>query len=224
MEHLERSHSGLVRTLGKRVYRKVSRVQIPPSPPLLAEASYGGQGPQVDCEGEFGLTMEYNFCPKCGSKSERKLTNLLVCPNCGYNFYINPSPTNGLIIENSKGEILLVKRKLEPKKGYLDVAGGFVEPGESLEESCVREAKEELGVDISEIRYFKSYPDQYLYLGVNIKTIGFVLTAKIEDGADIRPADDVEEADFYPKDKIPFEKIAFDSIRRGLIDYLKEKS
>src|SRR3989344_4600239 len=79
--------------------------------------------------------MEYSFCPKCGSKADKKLHNLLICPNCQYNFYINPSPTNGLIIENSKGEILLVKRKLEPKKGYLDVAGGLVEPGESLEES-----------------------------------------------------------------------------------------
>ena len=168
--------------------------------------------------------MEYNFCPKCGTKAEKKLPNLLVCPNCSFNFYINPSPTNGLIIENSKGEILLVKRKLEPKKGYLDVAGGFIEPGESLEESSIREAKEELGVKITDVKYFKSYPDQYLFQGVNIKTIGFVLTAKIIDEANIQPADDVEEVVFFKKSEIPFEKIAFKSIRRGLIDYLKEKS
>jgi uncharacterized protein len=47
-----------VRSLGKRVYRKVSRVRLPPSPPSLAEASYGGQSPQVYREGEKNMFKE----------------------------------------------------------------------------------------------------------------------------------------------------------------------
>ena len=43
--------------------------------------------------------MEYNFCPKCGGETEQKAHNLLVCSNCGYNFYINPTPTNAVILE-----------------------------------------------------------------------------------------------------------------------------
>lgn len=168
------------------------------------------------------IYMEYKFCPKCGSKADRKLPNLLVCPNCSFNFYINPSPTNAVILENSKGEILLVKRKFEPKKGYLDLPGGFVEQGESLEESTIREAKEEIGIEISEVAYFKSYPDEYLYQGINIKTLGAVLTAQIADDAVPKPADDVEEVMFYKKDELPLEKIAFESIRKGLLDYLNK--
>ena len=90
----------------------------------------------------------YRFCPKCGTKAERKLHNLLSCPNCGYDFYINPASTNAAILENPKGEILLVKRKFDPMKGHLDLPGGFVEIGESLEASTIREIKEELGLDI----------------------------------------------------------------------------
>ncbi len=168
------------------------------------------------------LSVEYQFCPKCGSDTERKLPNLLVCKNCTYNYYLNPAPTSGLIIENSKGEIMLVKRALEPKKGFLDIAGGFVEPDESLEESAVREAKEELGVDITDVKYFSSYSDEYLYQAVNIKTLGFILTAKLTDETKIQPADDVEEVLFFNKKENPFEKIAFEGVKQGLIDYLKQ--
>lgn len=166
--------------------------------------------------------MEYRFCPKCGSVADRKLPNLLICKNCDYNFYINPAPTNAIILENSRGEILLVKRKFEPMKGFWDLPGGFIEIGESIEESSLREIKEELGIDISEVTYFKSYPDEYLYQGINVKTLGITLVGKISDNAEINPADDVEEAKFYKKEDISFEEIAFESIKQALRDYIKK--
>lgn len=168
--------------------------------------------------------MKYQFCPKCGSGTEKKLYNLLVCKNCGYNFYINPSPTNAVILENSKGEILLIRRKFEPMKGYLDLPGGFVEAGESLEQSALRELKEELGISIAEVKYFGSYPDEYLFQGVNIKTLGFVLTGKVPEREIITASDDAEEATFYKKEDLPIDKIAFESLRQGLRDYLKQNA
>lgn len=168
--------------------------------------------------------MEFQFCPKCGSKSEKKADNLLVCPDCEFNFYVNPSPTSAVILENQKGEILLVVRKFEPFKGYLDLPGGFVEPGETLEESVSRESKEEIRVEVSDIAYLGSYPDEYMYMGINIKTLGFVLTGKINDEANLKPADDVAQIIFFPKDKIPFEKIAFENVRKGLLEYLNKKA
>lgn len=165
--------------------------------------------------------MEYRYCPKCGSEAERKSPNLLICKSCGYNFYLNPAPTNAIILENELGEILLVKRKFEPKKGYLDLPGGFVEPGESMEESTIREIKEELGADIDEVKYFNSYPDIYLFQGVHIKTLGLTLIGKIKSDAKLNPSDDVEDARFYPKDKIPLKKVAFESIKLALVDYIK---
>lgn len=167
--------------------------------------------------------MEYSFCPKCGGGTDRKLPNLLVCKNCGYNFYINPAATNAVIVENRKGEILIVTRKFDPKKGYLDLPGGFVEVGESLEKSAERELEEELGITVDEVNYFGSYPDEYLFQGVLIKTLGFILTAKVSDNIKIKVSDDVEKADFFEREKIPFEKIAFESLKLALKDYLKKK-
>lgn len=166
--------------------------------------------------------MEYKFCPKCGSETDKKLPNLLICSSCGYNYYLNPAPTNAIILENENGEILLVKRKFEPKKGFLDLPGGFIEIGESMEESTIREIKEELGIDIKDVKYFKSYPDEYLFQGINVKTLGLTLTGKIEGNPELKPADDVEEAKFYKKEEVPIEKAAFNSIKQALLDYLKK--
>jgi len=166
--------------------------------------------------------MEFQFCPKCGNKSEKKAYNLLVCPSCGFNFYINPSPTSAVIIENSKGEILLVVRKFEPFKGYLDLPGGFIESGEDLKNATIREIKEEIGAELTDVKYFNDYPDEYMYMDINVKTLGFILTAKLVNENNLKPADDVEEIVFYPKDKIPFEKVAFKNVKNGLEDYLKK--
>ncbi len=167
--------------------------------------------------------MEYKFCPICKGDLEEKLHNLLVCKNCGYNFYQNPAPTCALILENSRGEILLVKRKFEPKKGMLDLPGGFIEPNESIEEATIREIKEELGIDVSEFKYLTSYPDDYLYDGVNLKILGITLTGKVDDNAIIAPSDDVEDAKFYKKEEIPLEEIAFENIEQALIDYINKE-
>ena len=168
--------------------------------------------------------MEYGFCPKCGNEADKKAHNLLVCKNCDYNFYLNPAATNAVILENPKGEILLVRRKFEPMKGSLDLPGGFVESGETLEDSAIREIKEELGIDVTEVKYFGSYPDEYLFQEVNIKTLGFILTARtdIEDASTITPSDDVDDAKFYDKDSLPIEEVAFNSLKEALTDYLKK--
>ncbi len=57
----------------------------------------------------------YKFCPKCGEKLIAQKENFLRCEKCGFHFYINPLPCNAVIIENEKGEIMLVKRKFDPK-------------------------------------------------------------------------------------------------------------
>jgi nucleoside triphosphatase len=61
-----------------------------------------------------------------------------------------PEPTVGAIIENSKGKILLVK---SPKwRNLYTIAGGHVELGERLEDALKREIKEEVGLEIYDVR------------------------------------------------------------------------
>jgi ADP-ribose pyrophosphatase YjhB (NUDIX family) len=56
---------------------------------------------------------------------------------------------SAVVLENDKGEVLLVKRKYEPAKGYWVLPGGRIEYGESFTATPVRELKEETGLNIS---------------------------------------------------------------------------
>lgn len=162
--------------------------------------------------------MNFRYCPNC--KTEIKLTNrLLDCKACGFHFYLSPSPTNGVILLNEKDEILLVRRKIEPKKGFWDFPGGFIEFGESIEVSVKREIKEELGINLKNIKYFISIPDIYTYKGYIYNTICSIFVAKI-DNEKLNPADDISAVMAFKKNKIPFDRIAFKGVEKALKKYL----
>lgn len=162
--------------------------------------------------------MDFKYCPNC--KSEIKLSNRLIdCSFCGFHFYVNPAPTNAVILLNDKDEILLVRRKVEPKKGYWDLAGGFVNFDESLEKSVKREIKEELGINLTNFKYFASTADRYFYKGINYYTVCSIFVAKI-GRENITPADDVSEIRAFKKNNIPFDRIAFPGVKKNLKKYL----
>ena len=91
---------------------------------------------------------EYIFCPICGTTlqtgmlegKERKY-----CPRCDFVNYRNPLPV-ALAIAVKDKDFLLIKRGLPPKKGMWASPSGFIEIGETAEEACLRELKEETGV------------------------------------------------------------------------------
>lgn len=164
----------------------------------------------------------FQFCPRCSGKLFQKSSNLLECSKCGFKFYINPVPCNGVIIENEKKEILLVRRAVAPKKGFWDLPGGFIDTGENLPSSVKREIKEELGVKIKINETVGTYTDVYLYEGVLYPIFTIVVSANIVGGG-ITPADDVSGYKFFKKNNLPYNKIAFDSIKSALSDYLKDR-
>lgn len=145
---------------------------------------------------------------------------MLKCGVCHFEWYQNPIPCNAAILENKKGEILLIKRKWPPHKGEWDLPGGFVDLGESLRESMERELKEELGVKVDNLKFYKSAnQDRYFFSGVNYYTLCFVFTGNIGDKK-VQALDDVGEIEFFSKDKIPHDKIAFLAVDKVLKEYI----
>ena len=128
----------------------------------------------------------------------------LLCPHCGkiVKAYRNPFPTVDIIIEMDEG-IVLIKRK-NPPFGWA-LPGGFVDYGESLEASAVREAKEETSLDVTLVSEFGAYsePDR----DPRMHTITVVFIAKAE--GEPQAADDAAEIGIFYKDTLP-EKLAFD--------------
>ena len=65
---------------------------------------------------------------------------------------IGPLVGVGVVIYNAQDEILLMKRKGSHGAGEWSLPGGHLEAGESFEECCIREVKEETNLDIDEVR------------------------------------------------------------------------
>jgi 8-oxo-dGTP diphosphatase len=71
------------------------------------------------------------------------------------------------IIIYPDGKLLMVKRKGEPYNGYWSLAGGKVEAGETPQEACLREVKEETGLDVEIIKYIGNYVEFAEYKGIS---------------------------------------------------------
>jgi NAD+ diphosphatase len=122
----------------------------------------------------------FNYCPACGS-SEISFSDMkkLVCRDCSLTYYQNVAAAAGGILEYNN-KIVLIKRVREPGKGRLDLPGGFVNPNESAEEALRREVKEELKIEVGELKYLGSYPNIYQYKGVVYHTCDLFFYSKID--------------------------------------------
>lgn len=103
--------------------------------------------------------MTIAYCIECGTQLSQKNTVEYTCAN-GHTYYNNPRVGVVLIFQKDN-KVLFSRRAHEPKQGKWDMPGGFVDPGETLEEAAIREAKEELGIDVEALHYITSNPNLY---------------------------------------------------------------
>jgi 8-oxo-dGTP diphosphatase len=108
----------------------------------------------------------------------------------------------GLLVRN--GRVLIGRRKIEPRKGYWDLPGGFLEEGEAPIDGLRREFLEETGLHVEPVEWVGAYVDPY--------DAAFVLglTWIVEAEGEPVPADDVEELAWFGPDELP-EEMAFAS-------------
>lgn len=165
----------------------------------------------------------FRYCPVCGSqrfavndfKSKR-------CEDCGFTLYHNSSAATVAIIENEKGELLVARRACEPKKGTLDLIGGFVDPGERSEEAMVREIKEETGISVeeSQLTYLFSLPNTYNFSNFLIHTTDAFFHVRLPSTTTFAAHDDVAARWWIAKEALNTADIGLDSVRKGLEQWL----
>jgi len=113
----------------------------------------------------------HQFCGRCGTPTESLPSERArQCPACGLRAYPRISPA--IIVLVTRGDQLLLTRGHSFPEGFYGVLAGFVEAGESLEETLVREVEEEVGIAVRDIRYFGSQPWPYphqLMIGFNAR-------------------------------------------------------
>jgi NAD+ diphosphatase len=162
------------------------------------------------------------FCPVCGSnKFHFDGEKAFNCSDCNFRYYINEAASTAGIIVNPKGEIILTKRKFEPRSGYFDLPGGFVDLGERAEDCMIREINEELGLKVDKITFLASFPNEYLFRGISYYTCDLAFVCEVSDFTNLKPADDVAEAVFVSPKQINFDTISFPSIVSILKKYIE---
>jgi NAD+ diphosphatase len=153
------------------------------------------------------------FCGRCGAPTElAEGERARACPNCGALYFPRINPAVIFLVE--RGDRMLLARSRSFRGPFYSVLAGFVEPGESLEETIRREAREEVGLELRDIRYFGSqpwpFPSQLM--------IGF--TAHHADG-DIRLQDsEIVDAGWYGSHDLPELPGRFSIARRLIEDFL----
>ncbi|HWQ62935.1 MAG TPA: NAD(+) diphosphatase [Methanospirillum sp.] len=153
------------------------------------------------------------FCGRCGERNTMKEDELAKrCPACGLLTFPRLSPA--IIVRITDEDRILLARSPQFLQGMYSLIAGFVEPGESLEAGVHREVFEEVGLRISDLKYYNSqpwpFPDSLM--------VGYVaryLSGEIRcDGVEI------EDAQWFSRDSMP-ELPGKLSIARALIeDYL----
>lgn len=164
----------------------------------------------------------FTHCPHCGGQHYIfDGTKSFTCADCDLVWFMNPAPAVAVILELPNGDIVLSRRKFEPRAGSFDLPGGFVEPLESAEDAARREIKEELNLDVNEMRFLASFPNEYVYKNVSYFTCDFAFVCQIQSLDGMKADDDVSQAVVIKPQSINFEEISFPSIVSILQKYIQ---
>ena len=97
------------------------------------------------------MASSLKFCSRCGSPLlfgaiEGEDRERLACPSCGHIAYVNPRLVVTVFPITEAGEIVLIRRGIEPGKGWWAQPGGFLEVDETVHQAAMRETFEETGL------------------------------------------------------------------------------
>jgi NAD+ diphosphatase len=135
-------------------------------------------------------------CPRCGVETEPIPAEWgKRCPRCGYEHYPHLHPAVIVLVQDR--DRVLLTRKASWAPGRYSLVAGFVDNGECLEGAVHREVREEVGVEVTDLRYVGSqnwpFPSQLM--------IGFV--ARYAGGELAVDREELEDARWFPVDGLP---------------------
>ncbi len=160
------------------------------------------------------------FCSQCGAPVEIRIPGgdtlpRHVCVACQTIHYQNPRMIVGCIPE-WRDAVLLCKRAIEPRYGLWTVPAGFMENGETTYQGAVRETLEEANARV------EIGPLYALYNIPHINQVYMLFRARLLD-LDFSSGAETLEARLFTESEIPWEQIAFATVRKTLTQYYDDR-
>jgi NAD+ diphosphatase len=138
----------------------------------------------------------HRFCGRCGSATEdHPEDRAKVCPSCGLVNYPRLSPS--IIVLVHRGDEMLLARNANWPTGMYSTLAGFVEPGESIEQTVHREVEEEVGLKVRNLRYLGSQSWPF----PNSLMLGF--HAEYDSGDIVCQEGEIADARWFRHDDLP---------------------
>lgn len=158
----------------------------------------------------------HKHCGRCGTKNNLKHgERCLVCPSCDQHHYPRVAPAMMVMIQKDKEFLLARSPHFLP--GMYSALAGFSESGETLEETLHREVYEEVGIRVTNLRYFSSQPWPFPH------SLMIAFHADYESGEINIDPNEIEDAQWFNINKLPERLPSPISISRKLIDATLDK-
>ncbi len=188
-------------------------------------AERGPDGRSTDVASGAGtpawLAASMNYCTNCGGELvlgpvDGEERHRLTCAICGHIAYVNPRLVVTCLPVTEAGQLVLIRRGLEPGAGLWAQPGGFLEVDETVTEGVVRETLEETGLIV--------VPGEIvgLYSRLEAAVVVLAVEARIV-GGEARATPEATEVRAFVPDEIPWPQIAFKTTYWALVDWLARR-
>jgi ADP-ribose pyrophosphatase YjhB (NUDIX family) len=162
------------------------------------------------------------YCAVCGAATHYVVPDgdnreRAVCTNaeCAHVHYENPLNVVGTV-PFWQDTVLLCKRNIEPRFGFWTLPAGFMELDEGLAAGALRETVEEAGINVRMGALFA------MMNVVRVGQVHFFYLAEMLD-AELNPGPETSEARFFREDEIPWDALAFRTVRLTLEHYFEDR-
>ena len=149
-----------------------------------------------------------------------------MCDRCGWRWYANPLPAAAVLLERESDEadgepaILLLRRSVEPGRGWWDLPAGYLDPDESFEIAARREAAEEAGITVR----LTALSGVYHSPAANAVTVVYRASA-LDPAAPVQPDAESDAHAWVRRSEVPawLPRMAFPSMRAAVADWAAER-
>jgi len=185
----------------------------------IVDAHAGAFDPRAGRGVPTWLAASLNFCSRCGAALRlgplpAEDRDRLACERCGYITYVNPRLVVTTLPVTEAGEVVLLRRGIEPGVGLWAQPGGFMEIDETVHEGAIRETLEETGLVVEPGAVVG------LYTRPEAAIVVIAFEARIVGGAPTATPEALEVRPFAPE-AIPWPEIAFRTSLWAIRDWVR---